>query len=591
MSRVVVISTKGNILYTNQKVVEEFPLPVSGINDVLKTVLACSEEEADKIQQKVLSGNGHQIKQTIMTGGQTKTYITNIEPLMEKDTVSSLAIISSDISQLLEESEISTCSTRNQFLANMNHELRTPLIGILGSVDLLLQSKLNNIQTENVEVIKDCGEQLLDIINEILNVSKLELGLVEINLEACNLFDIFSKAAKIIDPMLAKKGLGLKLDIPLKMPSHVLTDRVKLFQIICNILYNSVKFTNKGQIILKAAVKNELEQRSWLYVSVSDTGIGIPYSRMQEIFEPFTQLDNSSSRNFGGTGLGLYVCKKLLELMDGDIWVDNNYNNDRGTVVHFRIPIQIVSSINNNPDNKCNANEQIQDDFLMVNPRRILIVEDNHLNQKIVSQMLRTYGFEVSSASNGLECLNILQEKEFDAILMDMQMPLMDGYETTRFIAKDSSLNHIPIIAMTANAMIGDREKCLAAGCVSYLAKPFKTDELIQEIKKFLNRETSPSKNREQSSAPFIAELIPEFMALLSDMITDLDDAVEQKQFKKIQGISHDIKGTAGMYGFIKISKKAALIEQAAKFKARETILSLTKQLHYLFEEASAQVS
>jgi len=170
-------------------------------------------------------------------------------------------------------------------------------------------------------------------------------------------------------------------------------------------------------------------------------------------------------------------------------------------------------------------------------------------------------------------------------------MPLMDGYETTRFIAKDSSLNHIPIIAMTANAMIGDREKCLAAGCVSYLAKPFKTDELIQEIKKFLNRETSPSKNREQSSAPFIAELIPEFMALLSDMITDLDDAVEQKQFKKIQGISHDIKGTAGMYGFIKISKKAALIEQAAKFKARETILSLTKQLHYLFEEASAQVS
>ncbi len=594
MSSIVVLNMSGDVLYANKKARHRFQIPASGNygNNLIKTVLACNEEKFHEIEQRILSGQGFKIEQTEIIDGVEKIFFTSVEPLSENDIISVVVIISSDISELVEarEQAITANTAKNQFLANMSHELRTPMIGILGSVDLLEQSKLNHEQVENVEIIRDCGEQLLDIINGILNLSKIELGLVNLNLEPCNLLNVFSRVTKIINPLLSKKGLSLKLDIPANMPVHVMADQTKLYQIISNILYNAVKFTNKGEVKFKASIQSELNQQSWLHISITDTGIGISHEQMEEIFEPFTQVDNSTSRNFEGTGLGLYICKKLLDLMNGHIWVNSNQGS--GTVFHFKIPVEIISDSKTVHTQDSDISEQYQDDLLLAfNPRKILIVEDNKLNQKIVSQMLSAYGFEVSSVSNGLECLNILQEKSFDVILMDIQMPVMDGYETSRFIKEDSSLNHIPVIAMTAHAMLGDQEKCLAAGCASYIAKPFKAEELVEEIKKHLNKKCVTRKKAEQHSTAFIAELIPEFMDLLSEMIANLDAAVEKGDFKTIQNISHDIKGTAGMYGFMKISEKAALIEQAARINSREKIIALTGQLHYLFKQVNIQVS
>lgn len=231
-----------------------------------------------------------------------------------------------------------------------------------------------------------------------------------------------------------------------------------------------------------------------------------------------------------------------------------------------------------------------EDETIHFIPRSILVVEDNELNQKIVCEMLRNYGFDVTTAKNGLDCLQILQHKSFDMILLDIQMPIMDGYETAQLIKEDVNLKHIPIIAMTAHAMNGDREKCLASGCNSYIAKPFKAEELVEEIKKHLTSDIKVSKHN-LSNNLFINELIPEFINILSNMIENLADAIHNNNMEEIKSISHDIKGTSGMYGFNKISNIAAQIEKAVQDNSISKIQSLHQQLNILYQETAQRVS
>lgn len=528
---------------------------------------------------------------SLMVEGKQWFFRHHVKPLENNGQIVAMVLMSTDINDLVEARERSESANmaKSQFLANMSHEIRTPMIGILGSVDLLEQSRLSNDQEESVQIIRECGEQLLAIINDILDVSKIEVGLLHLNPQPCSLVDLLTRTLNIIDPMLKEKGLGLKLEIAPDIPQQVILDCTKLRQVLINILYNSVKFTQRGGIFIRAELEENLNQ-AYLLISIRDTGIGIPAQQIQTIFAPFTQVDGSTSRGFGGTGLGLYICKRLIELMEGELWVESM--EGEGTAFSFTVPLFPCSEQIAAETHEIRVGSHQSDDLaLEFNPIEILVVEDNDLNRKIVSQMLTNYGFQVSTAANGLECLQILQNRHFDTILMDMQMPIMDGYEATRLIRETSPSDRTPIIAMTANALTGDREKCLAAGCTSYIAKPFKAEDLVQEIRQFLvTNHCIPSKNQAEAHLQLIAELIPEFLEQLEELIADLDQALSQHDLSRIQSIAHDIKGTAGMYGYAEVSRTAASIEQSARDRSIIQIRILIEQLQRDYKYINSQV-
>jgi len=527
-------------------------------------------------------------------------------PVYRKGHISKIAISSWDISERVQMEQSLTASeeihqelieareqaqaanmAKNQFLANMSHEIRTPMIGILGALDLLAESKLAKEQYENIEIIRECGEQLLGIINGILDMSKIELGLTELYPKACNLPELFSHLVNIVEPILKEKGLSIRLDISPDIPAVVRLDEAKLRQVLINVFWNAIKFTSQGYITFTATIE-EMDGISQLSLAISDTGIGIPDYEMENIFTPFTQVDNSTSRQYGGMGLGLFISKKYMDIMQGSIYVESQQGS--GSTFFIKVPLEVISyaelNENINPGYNDNYEDKLLTDFA---PIRVLLVEDNDLNQKIVSQMLVNYGFEITVANDGLECLRLLQENHFDVILMDMQMPVMDGYETTRMIRQYEELQHIPVIAMTAHAMAGDREKCLASGCTSYIAKPFKAEELAREIRKHFQGVSTNNPDPDLKS--FINELLPEFMAQLEEMVDNLGLAFAQRDIEAIKSISHDIKGTAGMYGFRQISDGAAAIEAAAREGSFSRIKTCLDQLNHYYKQASVQVS
>lgn len=589
---IIALDTKGKVLFLNrqaQELINSKAAPQCCSNNI-QNILAMREADFKQMLDDVLAGRSWQGETILYIDGIGRHFMHRIDSLQENGSVSGAVVISTDITELVKNREQAQAANmaKSQFLANMSHEIRTPMIGILGAVDLLHESKLDNVQNENVEIIRECGEQLLNIINDILDMSKIELSLMELHPRVCNPVNIFNRLVNNIEPLLKNKGLQVKLDISADIPALIRVDEAKLRQILSNLFYNAIKFTNRGYISFTAALEEE-DDLFYLSTIISDTGIGIPEYEFKNIFNPFTQVDNSTSRQYGGTGLGLYISKRYVDLMKGTI----NLTSEEGvgTTFSIKIPVEIISQPEAANESGLYSDDRFEDKLVLgFTPVKILLVEDNDLNQKIVSQMLINYGFEVTLANNGLDCLRLLQERHFDVLLMDMQMPVMDGYEATRMIRQYEELRDIPIIAMTAHAMTGDREKCLASGCTSYIAKPFKSEELAREIRQHFNTGIPPGHNHDPELNNFINELLPEFMAQLEDMVDNLGLAFENRDLQAIKSISHDIKGTAGMYGFKEISSSAALIEKAAREASFPNIKHALEQLYQLYEEANQQV-
>lgn len=587
----VVIDSNGFVKCVNERAKQLFAISVQDelIPHLQRIMYPYDQDRLELIKAQIRAGQSWQGEITLNLNGTIKHFIHHIDPLLENSALNGIVIISTDITALAEARERAETAnmSKSQFLANMSHEIRTPMIGILGSVELLAET-LSPEQTEYLSTIRECGEQLLEIINQILDVSKIELGVLELNPETVDLANLLSGTSSIIEPALKAKGLTLKL-IMEKASGLIQVDPLKLRQVLLNLLYNAVKFTDSGIITLEAELMSRPEGDTCLTVSVTDTGIGISGDKIDTIFAPFTQADSSSSRKYGGTGLGLYICKKMVELMQGSIWVTNL--DGQGTRFSFSVPVTTEAVIENHKETTPNSFDLFKDDLLLdFTPVSILVVEDNELNRRIVTKMLLNYGFEVTNAGNGLECLNILQHTSFDVILMDMQMPVMDGYEATRIIRQNNTWKDLPIIAMTANAMNGDREKCLAYGCSSYIAKPFKAEELALEIKKYLNIDTL-RKKKPRMSNQIINDLLPEFMDLMQDMLNSLNDAVDIMDMDEIKSISHDIKGTAGMYGFMDISETAGIIEGLARENKYQSIPLLSQRLFSLYRQSNVEVS
>jgi PAS domain S-box-containing protein len=387
---------------------------------------------------------------------------------------------------------------KGEFLANMSHEIRTPMSGILGMVQILESSFLTESQKDIIETIKDGGESLLRIVNDILDFSKIESGMLALEEIEFSPENLLNSVCKLLSQQAIKKEIKLNYSLDISIPKIVLGDGLRLRQILINLVGNALKFTQKGEVTI--TVKNTLvenKKQCELFFAVEDTGIGIKEETIKKLFQPFSQADTSISRKYGGTGLGLNISKRLVKLMGGTIWIESlgnigghpplhwqgNVNNEKNQGSTFYFTILVKPSYEKEISIKSSLYEgnifKISPTMAKEFPLKILLAEDTNINQKAVIFTLKRIGYTADIANNGLEVLELLNKGDYDVILMDMQMPEMDGITATKIIRQKLKLS-IWIIAMTANTLEKDRQFCLDIGMNDYISKPITIEEIIR---------------------------------------------------------------------------------------------------------------
>ena len=413
----------------------------------------------------------------------------HVSDLKAVDQPDDLAALSDLIARLVAEREASRLElehardaaeaanrAKSEFLANMSHEIRTPMNGILGMTDLVLDSELTAEQREFVGIVKNSAEALLGIINDILDFSKIEAGMLTIEHIPCSLQQLVSDTVRPLALLASAKQLEFTKELAPDLPDQVCCDPVRLRQVLTNLIGNAIKFTNEGTIRLNVSRNLASDGTAQLRFAIRDTGIGIPPDRIGQIFEAFTQADNSTTRQFGGTGLGLSITRRLVELQGGQIGVTSQPG--AGSEFHFTLPLRAAEpAASATPPAMASAADAGPGN------QQLLLVEDNPVNQKLALVLLQRRGYRVDVANNGAEAVAAWQRGGYALILMDMQMPEMSGVEAAEIIRATEireSLPRTPIVAMTANAMDEDRERCVAAGMDDYLSKPINADKLFR---------------------------------------------------------------------------------------------------------------
>jgi PAS domain S-box-containing protein len=532
-------------------------------------------------------------------------------------------------SDKLAKEAVKSNTIKSQFLANMSHEIRTPLNGIIGYLTLIEQKAYEDTDEMNqfVNSARKSGESLLDIINNILDLSKIESGKFELYKNNFDLSEVINEAVSQVKVRAKEKDVKISNEIELGTPTHLVGDPARIRQIYVNLLSNAIKFTENGEVRVFVKKNSSDDTDVSIYSYVSDTGMGIAKEKLNDLFKRFSQVDNSATRNVGGTGLGLVISRELVNMMNGEIGVESEAG--KGSKFYFTIKVQkqegkketktkVFNRIYhlNEEEEDLQAKEDIKKELKLERSKfKILLAEDNLINQKVAIRILADAGYHVDSVVNGIQAVEKVKNNLFDLVLMDVQMPEMDGLTATQEIRKlDSNQSNIPIIAITAHALMGDKEKCLSIGMNDYVTKPIITETLISTIDKLLNIKSVKNEVKKEDTdkkaifdfdhldkismgdRQFQKDILMTYLEDVSKRSQDLTNSFDTKNIDKVKNEAHTIKGASYSIGANKIGDKALAIEVSCKHNdmanAESTIAELkslilqTKELlnEYLIE-------
>jgi PAS domain S-box-containing protein len=590
---VVITDLDGTIEYVNPKFTEVTGYSaeeVIGQNPRILKSGTFSQRIYEKLWQTILAGEVWQGEfHNKKKNGESYFEAATISPIRDdKGNVAYFVAVKEDITERkrterqLKKSMAAAEAVnhaKSEFLANMSHEIRTPMNAIIGFSHLCLQSRLEPEQQDYLEKVYRSANSLLGIINDILDFSKVEAGKMEVEKIPFRLDTVLRSAADIASIRAAEKGLALHFDKEPGIPQALAGDPLRLGQVLNNLIGNAIKFTEAGEVTVRIGIESQDSGHFVLGFAVRDTGIGMTPEQIGKLFQSFSQADTSTTRKYGGTGLGLAISRRFVELMGGTMWVESTPG--KGSVFAFNLPFA-----SQHEELTVDTGKTSVPALASLSGLRVLLVEDNELNRQLATKLLMRAGMEVSTANDGAEAVEAVKQRKFDAVLMDVQMPNMDGLEATRAIRRDPALAELPIIAMTANVMTGDRERCLAAGMSDYLSKPIQHNVLYAALARWTKRaaplvEPGAVAARRVSGVFYGLDpdraiagmggedtyitVLEKFIPNQHQAVQSIQDALAAGDLQSAERLAHTLKGIAATVGAAALSGLARQLEDAIR--------------------------